>query len=40
MLATYVPNSGAPLPVVLELDVSVPASELPGMRSCLDKFGL
>ena len=40
MLATYVPTSGAPLPVVLELDVSVPASELPGMRSCLDKFGL
>ncbi len=40
MLGTYVPNSGAPLPVVLELDVSVPASELPGMRSCLDKFGL
>lgn len=40
MLAAYVPRSGTPLPVVLELDVSVPASELPGMRSCLDKFGL
>ena len=40
MLAAYIPRSGAPLPVVLELDVSVPASELPGMRSCLDKFGL
>lgn len=40
MLGSYVPSSGAPLPVVLELDVSVPANELPGMRSCLDKFGL
>lgn len=40
MLASYVPSSGAALPVVLELDVSVPANELPGMRSCLDKFGL
>jgi hypothetical protein len=40
LLASYVPLSGAPLPVVLELDLSVPTGELPGMRSCLDKHGL
>ena len=40
LLASYVPSSGAPLPVVLELDLSVPPGELPGMRSCLDKHGL
>lgn len=39
-LASYVRRAGAPLPVVLELDPSVAAGELPGMRSCLDKYGL
>jgi hypothetical protein len=40
LLASYVPRSGAPTPVVLELDPSVPPAELPGMRACLDKHGL
>jgi len=40
LLASYVPRTGAPSPVVLELDPSVPPSELPGMRACLDKHGL
>ena len=40
MLAGYAPKSGPPLPVVVELDVAVPASELPGVHSCLDKHGL
>ncbi|HEX6810849.1 MAG TPA: hypothetical protein VF384_04415 [Planctomycetota bacterium] len=40
LLASYVPWSGAPLPVVLELDLSVPPGELAGMRSFLDKHGL
>jgi sugar phosphate isomerase/epimerase len=40
LLASYVPRTGAPLPVVLELDASVPPGELAGMRSCLDKHGL
>jgi sugar phosphate isomerase/epimerase len=40
LLASYVPRTGGPLPVVLELDPAVSPSELPGMRSCLDKFGL
>jgi sugar phosphate isomerase/epimerase len=40
LLASYVPRTGGPLPVVLELDASVPPGELAGMRSCLDKHGL
>lgn len=40
LLASYVPRSGAPLPVVLELDPSVPPGELAGIRSCLQKHGL
>lgn len=40
LVASYVPRAGAPLPVVLELDPSVPPGELPGMRSCLDQHGL
>jgi len=40
LLASYVRRSGAPTPVVLELDPSVPPSELAGMRACLDKHGL
>jgi sugar phosphate isomerase/epimerase len=39
-IATYVRRTGAPLPVVLELDPSVAPGELPGMRSCLGKYGL
>ncbi|HEB52589.1 MAG TPA: hypothetical protein ENI87_04955 [bacterium] len=40
LCATYVPRTGSPLPVVLELDLSVTPGELAGMRSCLDKYGL
>jgi sugar phosphate isomerase/epimerase len=40
LLASYVRKSGAPTTVVLELDPSVSPSELSGMRSCLDKYGL
>ncbi|MBX3463533.1 MAG: hypothetical protein KF830_10205 [Planctomycetes bacterium] len=40
LLASYVPRSGAALPVVLDLDPAVPASELPGIRSFLAKHGL
>jgi hypothetical protein len=40
LLASYVRRSGAPTPVVLELDLAVPPGELAGMRSFLDKFGL
>lgn len=39
LLASYVPRTGAPMPVVLELDLAVPPGEMPGMRSCLDKYG-
>lgn len=40
LCATYVPRTGTPFPVVLELDLSVPPGEMAGMRSCLDKYGL
>jgi sugar phosphate isomerase/epimerase len=40
LLGSYVPRHTSPLPAVLELDVAVAASEMPGMRSCLDKHGL
>lgn len=40
LLASYVRRTGAPTPVVLELDPSVAPGELLGMRSCLDKHGL
>lgn len=40
LLASYVPRSGPVLPVVVELDVSIPPAEIPGIRSCLDKYGL
>ena len=40
LLASYVPQSGTPTPVVLELDPAVAAGELAGIRSCLDKYGL
>jgi sugar phosphate isomerase/epimerase len=40
LLASYVPRTGPPLPVVLDLDPAVPASELPGIRSFLARYGL
>jgi sugar phosphate isomerase/epimerase len=40
LLASYVRRSGAPTPVVLDLDPAVPPSELSGIRSCLAKYGL
>lgn len=40
LLASYVPRGGSALPAVVELDAAVAASELPGIRSCLDKHGL
>ena len=40
LCAAYVPRAGGPFPVALELDLSVAPGELPGIRSCLDKYGL
>jgi hypothetical protein len=40
LLGSYVLRSGPPLPVVVELDPSVDSTELPGIRSFLEKFGL
>jgi len=40
LLASYVPRSLAPLPMVVDLDPAVLPSELAGIRACLDKFGL
>lgn len=40
LCATYVPRTGSPFPVVLELDLAVAPGEMAGMRSCLDKYGL
>jgi hypothetical protein len=40
LLANYVPRTGPPLPVVVELDVAIPPAEMPGVLSCLDKYGL
>lgn len=40
LLASYVPRTGRALPVVVELDLAVPATDLPGVRACLDKYGL
>lgn len=39
LCASYVPHTGNVFPVVLELDPSVNPGEMPGMRSCLDKYG-
>ena len=39
LCASYVPSAGGALPVVLELDPAVNPGEMPGMRSCLDKYG-
>ncbi len=40
LLASYVRRSGAPTPVVLDLDPAVAPSELSGIRACLAKYGL
>lgn len=40
LLAGSLPRSGPGLPAVLELDPAVPPGELPGMRACLDRYGL
>ena len=40
LLGSYVLRSGPPLPLAVELDPSVDSSELPGIRSFLEKFGL
>ncbi|MBL8727673.1 MAG: hypothetical protein JNM25_04525 [Planctomycetes bacterium] len=40
LLASYVRRSGAPTPVVLDLDPAVPPSDLSGIRACLAKYGL
>lgn len=40
LLASYAPKGGHPIPGVVELDASIPPTELPGIRSCLDKYGL
>ncbi len=40
LLASYVPRSLSPIPLVVDLDPAVPPSELPGIRACLDKHGL
>lgn len=40
LLASYLRPQSRSLAATLELDPSVPSGELPGMRACLDKFGL
>ena len=40
LLASYLSGVGARFPVVLELDPAVPPSEITGVRSFLEKFGL
>ncbi len=40
LLASYGSNVGRKLPLVVELDAGVDPSELPGVHSFLDKFGL
>jgi hypothetical protein len=40
LLASYAPKAGQPIPGVVELDASIPPTEMPGIRSCLDKYGL
>ena len=40
VVASYVPRTGAPIPLVLDLDPAVSAGELAGIHSFLDKFGL
>ncbi len=40
LLASYLKPAGRSAVACLELDPSVASGELPGMRACLDKFGL
>lgn len=40
MLATYLPQQGDEVPLVLELDPAVPAAEMPGLLAYLSKCGL
>lgn len=40
LLSSYLRRHGRGVPACLELDPAVAVAELPGMRSCLDKFGL
>ncbi|MBK8099603.1 MAG: hypothetical protein IPK26_21050 [Planctomycetes bacterium] len=40
LLGSYVHRTSRVLPVVLDLDPTVDPAELPGIRSCLDKYGL
>lgn len=40
LVASYVPRAGKAFPSVLELDPTIDALELPGIRSFLEKFGL
>lgn len=40
LLGAYLPRAGKGTTACLELDPAVRAAELPGVRSCLDKFGL
>jgi hypothetical protein len=40
LLDAYLPRAGKGIVACLELDPAVSAAELPGVRSCLEKFGL
>lgn len=40
LLVSYLRRPGKAVAMCLELDPAVPANELPGMRACLEKFGL
>jgi hypothetical protein len=40
MIASYLRRSGKPVPGVVDLDPGVAPSEIQGLHSCLDKFGL
>ena len=40
LVGAYLPRAGKAVVTCLELDPAVKAVELPGVRSCLQKFGL
>jgi len=40
LLGTYLPRAAKGVSVCVELDPAVVSTELPGVRDCLDKFGL
>jgi hypothetical protein len=40
LLSSYLRRGGKAISACLELDPAVAVSELPGMRACLEKFGL